>query len=191
MFMVVFSLLLVNIFDTIGTVLGLVSKLGVKENEKGEIPGVKEAMMSDAIGTTAGALLGSSTITTYVESASGVAEGGKSGLTSFFVGLMFILSIFLAPIFLLIPSAATSGALVMVGVLMIDSFKKIELEDISESFPAFITMITMVLCYSIADGICLGILSYVLIKMMVGKFKDLNLTLYILSIFLLFNYVFS
>ena len=191
MFMVVFSLLLVNIFDTIGTVLGLVSKLGVKENEKGEIPGVKEAMMSDAIGTTAGALLGSSTITTYVESASGVAEGGKSGLTSFFVGLMFILSIFLAPIFLLIPSAATSGALVMVGVLMIDSFKKIELEDISESFPAFITMITMVLCYSIADGICLGILSYVLIKMMVGKFKDLNPTLYILSIFLLFNYVFS
>ena len=191
MFMVVFSLLLVNIFDTIGTVLGLVSKLGVKENEKGEIPGVKEAMMSDAIGTTAGALLGSSTITTYVESASGVAEGGKSGLTSFFVGLMFILSIFLAPIFLLIPSAATSGALVMVGVLMIDSFKKIELEDISESFPAFITMITMVLCYSIADGICLGILSYVLIKMMVGKFKDLNLTLYILSIFLLFNYVFG
>jgi hypothetical protein len=136
-------------------------------------------------------LLGSSTITTYVESASGVAEGGKSGLTSFFVGLMFILSIFLAPIFLLIPSAATSGALVMVGVLMIDSFKKIELEDISESFPAFITMITMVLCYSIADGICLGILSYVLIKMMVGKFKDLNPTLYILSIFLLFNYVFG
>lgn len=191
MFMVVFSLLLVNIFDTIGTVLGLVSKLGVKENEKGEIPGVKEAMMSDAIGTTAGALLGSSTITTYVESASGVAEGGKSGLTSFFVGLMFILSIFLAPIFLLIPSAATSGALVMVGVLMIDSFKKIELEDISESFPAFITMITMVLCYSIADGICLGILSYVLIKMMVGKFNDLNPTLYILSIFLLFNYVFG
>ena len=191
MFMVVFSLLLVNIFDTIGTVLGLVSKLGVKENEKGEIPGVKEAMMSDAIGTTAGALLGSSTITTYVESASGVAEGGKSGLTSFFTGVMFVLSIFLAPIFLLIPSAATTGALVMVGVLMIDSFKKIELEDISESFPAFITMITMVLCYSIADGICLGILSYVLIKMMVGKFRDLNLTLYILSVFLLFNYVFS
>ena len=191
MFMVVFSLLLVNIFDTIGTVLGLVSKLGIKENKKGEIPGVKEAMMSDAIGTTAGALLGSSTITTYVESASGVAEGGRSGLTSFFVGLMFILSIFLAPIFLLIPSAATSGALVMVGVLMIDSFKKIELEDISESFPAFITMITMVLCYSIADGICLGILSYVLIKMMVGKFKDLNPTLYILSIFLLINYAFG
>lgn len=126
-----------------------------------------------------------------MESASGVAEGGKSGLTSFFVGLMFILSIFLAPIFLLIPSAATSGALVMVGVLMIDSFKKIELEDISESFPAFITMITMGLCYSIADGICLGILSYVLIKMMMGKFRNLNPTLYILSVFLLINYAFG
>ncbi len=185
-----FKMLIINIFDTIGTLVGLAEKTGIVQKD-GKIPHVSEAMMSDAIGTTCGAMLGSSTITTYVESASGVAEGGKSGLTSFFVGLMFILSIFLAPIFLLIPSAATSGALVMVGVLMIDSFKKIELEDISESFPAFITMITMVLCYSIADGICLGILSYVLIKMMVGKFKDLNPTLYILSIFLLFNYVFG
>lgn len=190
MIMVIFSLLLVNIFDTIGTIVGLAQKVGVTQ-EDGTIPRVKEAMMSDAIGTTAGALLGSSTITTYVESASGIAEGGKSGLTSFFVGLLFILSIFLAPIFLLIPSAATSGALVMVGVLMIDSFKKIEFEDISESFPAFITMITMVLCYSIADGICLGILSYVLIKMMTGKFKDLNPTLYILAVLLLVNYAFG
>ena len=190
MIMVIFSLLLVNIFDTIGTIVGLAEKVGVTK-EDGTIPHVKEAMMSDAIGTTAGALLGSSTITTYVESASGIAEGGKSGLTSFFVGMLFILSVFLAPIFLLIPSAATSGALVLVGVLMIDSFKKIQFDDISESFPAFITMITMVLCYSIADGICLGILSYVLIKMMIGKFKDLNLTLYILAVLLLVNYAFG
>ena len=190
MVMVIFSLLLVNIFDTIGTIVGLAQKVGVTK-EDGTIPHVKEAMMSDAIGTTAGALLGSSTITTYVESASGIAEGGKSGMTSFFVGMLFLLSVFLAPIFLLIPGAATSGALVMVGVLMIDSFKKIHFEDISESFPAFITMITMVLCYSIADGICLGILSYVLIKMMVGKFKDLNLTLYVLAILLLVNYAFG
>ena len=190
MIMVIFSLLLVNIFDTIGTIVGLAEKVGVTK-EDGTIPHVKEAMMSDAIGTTAGALLGSSTITTYVESASGIAEGGKSGLTSFFVGMLFILSVFLAPIFLLIPSAATSGALVLVGVLMIDSFKKIQFDDISESFPAFITMITMVLCYSIADGICLGILSYVLIKMMIGKFKDLNLTLYILAVLLLINYAFG
>ena len=190
MIMVIFSLLLVNIFDTIGTIVGLAQKVGVTK-EDGTIPHVKEAMMSDAIGTTAGALLGSSTITTYVESASGIAEGGKSGLTSFFVGVLFLLSVFLAPIFLLIPGAATSGALVMVGVLMVDSFKKIHFEDISESFPAFITMITMVLCYSIADGICLGILSYVLIKMMVGKFKDLNVTLYILAVLLLINYAFG
>ena len=190
MIMVIFSLLLVNIFDTIGTIVGLAEKVGVTK-EDGTIPHVKEAMMSDAIGTTAGALLGSSTITTYVESASGIAEGGKSGLTSFFVGVLFILSVFLAPIFLLSPSAATSGALVLVGVLMIDSFKKIQFEDISESFPAFITMITMVLCYSIADGICLGILSYVLIKMMVGKFKDLNPTLYILAVLLIINYAFG
>ena len=190
MIMVIFSLLLVNIFDTIGTIVGLAEKVGVTK-EDGTIPHVKEAMMSDAIGTTAGALLGSSTITTYVESASGIAEGGKSGMTSFFVGMLFILSVFLAPIFLLIPSAATSGALVLVGVLMIDSFKKIQFDDISESFPAFITMITMVLCYSIADGICLGILSYVLIKMMIGKFKDLNLTLYILAVLLLINYAFG
>ena len=190
MIMVIFSLLLVNIFDTIGTIVGLAEKVGVTKKD-GTIPHVKEAMMSDAIGTTAGALLGSSTITTYVESASGIAEGGKSGMTSFFVGILFILSIFLAPIFLLIPGAATSGALVMVGVLMVDSFKKIELDDISEAFPAFVTMITMVLCYSIADGICLGILSYVLIKMMTGKFKDLNVTLYILAVLLIINYAFG
>ena len=184
MFMVVFSLLLVNIFDTIGTVLGLVSKLGVKGND---VEVILPATLTAGIAVT-----GDELNITMKPLADKIGRSlSPAGLTSFFVGLMFILSIFLAPIFLLIPSAATSGALVMVGVLMIDSFKKIELEDISESFPAFITMITMVLCYSIADGICLGILSYVLIKMMVGKFKDLNLTLYILSIFLLFNYVFS
>ena len=147
--LVVFSLLLVNIFDTIGTLMGLADKTGIVE-ANGNIPHVKEAMMSDAIGTTCGAMLGSSTLTTYVESASGIAEGGRSGVTSFTVGLLFILSLLLSPIFLLIPSAATSGALVMVGVLMLDSVKKINLQDISESFPAVITMITMGLCYSIA-----------------------------------------
>ena len=185
--MVIFSLLLVNIFDTLGTLVGLAEKTGVVKKD-GSIPGMKQAMMSDAIGTTCGTLLGSSTITTYIESASGIAEGGRSGLTSFFVGVLFIASIFLAPIFLLIPSAATSGALVMVGVLMVDSFKKINLEDISEAFPAFITMITMVLCYSIADGICLGILSYVVIKLLTGKLKDLNPTLYVLAVLFIINY---
>lgn len=186
--LVVFSLLLVNIFDTIGTLMGLADKTGIVE-ANGNIPHVKEAMMSDAIGTTCGAMLGSSTLTTYVESASGIAEGGRSGVTSFTVGLLFILSLLLSPIFLLIPSAATSGALVMVGVLMLDSVKKINLQDISESFPAFITMITMVLCYSIADGICLGILSFVIMKLCTRQWKDLNWTLCILAVLFILNFI--
>lgn len=186
--MVIFSLLLVNIFDTLGTLVGLANKIG-SIREDGSIPHIKEAMTSDAIGTTVGSLLGSSTITTYVESASGIAEGGRSGLTSFFVSMLFILSIFVAPIFMLIPGAATSGALVMVGVLMTSAFKQVELDDISEAFPAFVTLIMMPLTYSIADGICLGILSYVVVKMLTGKFKDLNVTLYILAALLTLNYV--
>ena len=186
--LVVFSLLLVNIFDTIGTLMGLADKTGIVE-ANGNIPHVKEAMMSDAIGTTCGAMLGSSTLTTYVESASGIAEGGRSGVTSFTVGLLFILSLLLSPIFLLIPSAATSGALVMVGVLMLDSVKKINLQDISEAFPAFITMITMVLCYSIADGICLGILSFVIMKLCTRQWKDLNWTLCILAVLFVLNFI--
>ena len=174
--LVVFSLLIVNIFDTIGTLMGLAEKTGIVR-EDGSIPRVSEAMMSDAIGTTCGAMLGSSTISTYIESASGIAEGGRSGVTSLVVGAMFIFALFLSPIFLLIPSAATSGALIMVGVLMLDSVKKINLQDMTEAFPAFITMITMVLCYSIADGICLGILSFVIMKLCTHRWKDLNWTL--------------
>ena len=188
--LVVFSLLIINIFDTIGTLMGLADKTGIVQPD-GTIPRVKEAMMSDAIGTTCGAVLGSSTLTTYVESASGIAEGGRSGVTAFVVGVFFIISLFLSPIFLLIPSSATSGALVMVGVLMLDSVKKLDLENITESFPAFITMITMVLCYSIADGICLGILSYVIMKLCTGKIKSLNWTLCILSILFILNFIFG
>lgn len=188
--LVVFSLLIINIFDTIGTLMGLADKTGIVQ-PNGTIPRVKEAMMSDAIGTTCGAVLGSSTLTTYVESASGIAEGGRSGVTAFVVGVFFIISLFLSPIFLLIPSSATSGALVMVGVLMLDSVKKLDLENITESFPAFITMITMVLCYSIADGICLGILSYVIMKLCTGKIKSLNWTLCILSILFILNFIFG
>ena len=186
-FLVVFSLLIVNIFDTIGTLMGLAEKTGIVR-EDGSIPHVSEAMMSDAIGTTCGAMLGSSTISTYIESASGIAEGGRSGVTSLVVGVMFLLSLFLSPIFLLIPSAATSGALIMVGVLMLDSVKKINLQDMTEAFPAFITMITMVLCYSIADGICLGILSFVIMKLCTHRWKDLNWTLCILSILFVLNF---
>lgn len=188
MILVIFSLLIVNIFDTIGTLVGLSEKTGIVKSD-GTIPHVKEAMMSDAIGTTCGAMLGSSTITTYVESASGIAEGGRSGVTALFVGILFLVSLFLSPVFLLIPGAATSGALVLVGVLMIDSVKNIDLSDVSEAFPAFITMITMVLCYSIADGICLGILSFVVLKLCIGQFKALNITLVMLSILFILNFI--
>ena len=188
--LVVFSLLIINIFDTIGTLMGLAEKTGIVRKD-GSIPLVSEAMMSDAIGTTCGAMLGSSTISTYIESASGIAEGGRSGVTSFVVGLLFILALFLSPIFLLIPSAATSGALIMVGVLMLDSVKKINLQDMTEAFPSFITMITMVLCYSIADGICLGILSFVIMKLCTRRWQELNWTLCILSVLFVLNFIFG
>ncbi len=188
--LVLISLLIVNIFDTVGTLVGLAEKTGVVKSD-GTIPHVKEAMMSDAIGTTAGAMLGSSTITTYIESASGIAEGGRTGVTSFVVGLFFMIALFFSPIFMLSPAAATSGALVLVGVLMLDSIKNIDLGNVSEAFPAFITMITMVLCYSIADGICLGILSYVILKLCLGKWRDLNWTLAILSVIFILNFVFG
>ena len=188
--LVIISLLMVNIFDTVGTLVGLAYKTGIVKKD-GSIPRIKEAMMSDAIGTTCGAFLGSSTLTTYVESAAGIAEGGRSGLTSAFVGLLFIISLFLSPLFMLIPSAATSGALVLVGVLMLDSVKQLELNDVSEAFPAFITMITMVLCYSIADGIYLGILSYVILKLCTSQYKVLNSTLIILSILFILNFIYG
>ncbi|MFC2658325.1 MAG: NCS2 family permease, partial [Segatella sp.] len=188
--LVIISLLMVNIFDTVGTLVGLAYKTGIVKKD-GSIPHIKEAMMSDAIGTTCGAFLGSSTLTTYVESAAGIAEGGRSGLTSAFVGLLFIVSLFLSPLFMLIPSAATSGALVLVGVLMLDSVKQLELNDVSEAFPAFITMITMVLCYSIADGIYLGILSYVILKLCTSQYKVLNSTLIILSILFILNFIYG
>lgn len=187
MLLVIFSLLIINIFDTVGTLVGLAEKTGITKAD-GTIPRAKEAMLSDAIGTTCGAMLGCSTITTYVESASGIAEGGRSGLTSLVTGGLFLAALFLSPVFLLIPGAATSGALVMVGVLMTDSIKKIDLNDVSEAFPSFITMITMVLCYSIADGICLGILAYVLMKLCTGEFKKLNATLIVLSVLFILNF---
>ncbi len=182
------SLLIINIFDTVGTLVGLAEKTGVVRAD-GSIPRVKEAMLSDAIGTTCGTIFGSSTVTTYVESASGIAEGGRTGVTSFVTGMLFVVSLLLSPLFLLIPAAATSGALVMVGVLMIDSVKKIELGDVTESFPAFITMITMVLCYSIAYGICLGILSYVVMKVCTNKFSQLNATLVVLAFLFVLKFV--
>jgi AGZA family xanthine/uracil permease-like MFS transporter len=185
----IFTLLFMNIFDTAGTLVGLAAKTGIMKDD-GEIPKVKEAMMSDAIGTTIGAALGSSTITTYVESASGIAEGGRSGLTAFTTGILFLIALFFAPVFLLIPGAATTGALVIVGVLMMDSIKKIDMEDISEALPAFTTIIMMVFTYSIADGMIMGLLSYVLVKLLSGKYKEITIPMYILAALFILNYLF-
>lgn len=190
MAIVIFTLLFMNIFDTVGTLVGLASKTGIMGKD-GHIPHVKEAMMSDAIGTTIGSMMGSSTITTYVESASGIAEGGRSGLTSLVTGVLFILALFFAPLFLLIPSAATTGALVLVGVFMMDAVSKIDIEDISEALPAFITMIMMVLTYSIADGMVLGLLCYVLVKLGCGRYKDVSITMYVLALLFILKFVFA
>lgn len=190
MAVIIFTILFMNIFDTVGTLVGLASKTGIMQSD-GQIPHVKEAMMADAVGTTFGAMIGSSTITTYVESASGIAEGGRSGMTSLVTGLLFLLALFFAPLFLLIPSAATSGALVLVGVFMMDSIAKIDMSDMSEALPAFITIIMMVLTYSIADGMVLGLLSYVAVKLFCGKHKDVNLTMYILAVLFILKFIFA
>ena len=188
MAIIIFTLLFMNIFDTLGTLVGLATKTGIMD-KNGNIPHVKEAMMSDAIGTTISSMLGSSTVTTYVESASGIAEGGRSGVTSLITGLLFILALFFAPAFLLIPGAATTGAFVLVGVFMMDSIGKINLSDISEALPAFVTIIMMVLTYSIANGIILGLLCYVLLKLFCGKYKQITLTMYILAILFIIDLI--
>ena len=188
MAIIIFTLLFMNIFDTLGTLVGLATKTGIMD-KNGHIPHVKEAMMSDAIGTTISSMLGSSTVTTYVESASGIAEGGRSGVTSLITGLLFILALFFAPAFLLIPGAATTGAFVLVGVFMMDSIGKINLSDISEALPAFVTIIMMVLTYSIANGIILGLLCYVLLKLFCGKYKQITLTMYILAILFIIDII--
>ncbi len=190
MAVIIFTLLFMNIFDTVGTLVGLASKTGIMGKD-GQIPHVKEAMMSDAIGTTVGAMMGSSTITTYVESASGIAEGGRSGFTSLVTGGLFILALLFAPLFLLIPSAATTGALVLVGVFMMDSISKIDMDDISEALPAFITIIMMVLTYSIADGMVLGLLCYVLVKLFCGKHKEVSITMYVLAGLFILKFIFA
>ncbi len=160
MLVVVFTLLFIDMFDTIGTLVGVCTKANIL-NPDGTIPRVKQAFMADAIATTAGACLGTSTTTTFVESASGVAQGGRTGLTAFVVACCFAISLFFSPIFLAIPSAATAPVLVIVGLFMLSPIKNIPLDDYAESIPAFITIIMMPLAYSISDGILLGMISYV------------------------------
>ena len=189
MLIAIFSLVFMDIFDTLGTLVGTANKVGMVKPD-GSIPKLKPAMMADAVGTTVGALLGTSTTTTYAESTAGIAEGGRSGLTAAVVSGLFIVALFFAPFFLLVPGIATAGVLVIVGSFMFDAVKKICFDDMTEAFPAFVTIIMMPLTYSIADGIVLGLLTYVLFKLFAGKYRELNLTMYILSILCILKYVF-
>lgn len=187
---VLFTLLFMNIFDTVGTLVGLTSKTGIMQPD-GRVPRVKEVMLAASIGTTAGTLMGSSTISTFVESAAGIAEGGRTGLTAFTTGVLFLAALFFSPLFLLIPNAATTGALVLVGVFMMDALAKINLKEISEALPAFLTLLLTLLTYSIANGMIFGVLSFVGLKMATGRFKEVSPTLYVLAGLFILNYVWA
>jgi AGZA family xanthine/uracil permease-like MFS transporter len=180
-FIVFFTFLFVDIFDTVGTLVGITTQAGLV-NKNGDIPRVKQALLADAVGTVAGAALGTSTVTSYIESASGVAAGGRTGLANISTAALFLLALFLSPLFLLVPSAATAPALIMVGFFMMRSVVNIDFKDPSEGIPAFFTIFMMPFAYSIAQGIVFGIISYVIIKLLSGKFKDINAVSVILSV---------
>lgn len=188
MLIVVFTFLFIDMFDTIGTVIG-VSKKANAINPDGTIPGVKKVLMADAVATVAGAAFGTSTTTTYVESASGVASGGRTGLTSFTVAICFAVALFFAPVFLGIPSAATAPALILVGVMMMSSILDVDFNDFSECIPAYITMVVMPLAYSISDGIMLGLISYVVLNALTGKFKKISIMMWILAVLFILRYI--
>lgn len=181
MALVVFTFLFVNLFDTIGTLLGVVSKAGLTDKE-GNFPQVKKALFADALGTTFGSVLGTSPITSYVESSSGVAAGGRTGLVGVMVALMFLLSLFFAPIFLMVPASATAPALIVVGLFMISAVININFDDITESLPAYVTMVFMPFTYSIAQGLVFGILTYFFVKLLSGRYKDISPVMYVLAI---------
>lgn len=185
---VLFTFLFVDIFDTIGTLVGVTTQGGMIQ-EDGQIPKVKQALLSDAIGTVVGACLGTSTVTSYIESASGVAEGGKTGLTAIVTGILFLCALFLAPIFLLVPKAATAPILILVGLFMLSPIKEIDLSDFTESFPAYLTILIMPLSYSIAEGLVFGILAYVFIKASCGKIKEIPLVTWVLTIFFVLKHI--
>lgn len=190
MLVVVFTFLFIDMFDTMGTLIGVCTKADMVDKETGRIPRLKEAFMADAIATTVGAMFGTSTTTTYVESASGVAQGGRSGLTAFVIGCCFIVTLFFSPLFLSIPAAATAPVLILVGLLMIEPITKIDLADFSESIPAFACIIMMPLAYSISDGILTGMILYVVINMVCGNFKKITPTMYILAVMFILKYIF-
>ncbi|MCL2873809.1 MAG: NCS2 family permease [Defluviitaleaceae bacterium] len=178
---IVFAFLFVDVFDTIGTVIGVSEKAGFAD-KSGKLPRIKEVLMSDAVGTVVGAGLGTSTTTTYIESAAGVAEGGRTGLTALTVAVLFGIALFFSPIFAAIPVFATAPTLVIVGFLMMQNVVKIDFSDLTEGIPAFIAIIMMPLTYNIAEGIIFGVLSYVILKLATGKHKDISIMMYILAL---------
>ncbi|CBZ05094.1 NCS2 family permease [Clostridium botulinum] len=180
MFIALFTLLFMDMFDTVGTLVGVATKAKMLD-ENGNVPRVKEALFCDAIGTTLGACLGTSTVSTFVESASGVAEGGRTGLTAVSTATMFLIALFISPLFIMIPAPATAPSLILVGLFMMSPIKEIELEDFTEAIPAFLTIIMMPLSYSISDGIVFGVVSYIVIKTLTGKVKDVSLTTFIVG----------
>ncbi|NFD90157.1 NCS2 family permease [Clostridium botulinum] len=181
MFIALFTLLFMDMFDTVGTLVGVATKAKMLD-ENGNVPRVKEALFCDAIGTTLGACLGTSTVSTFVESASGVAEGGRTGLTAVSTATMFLIALFISPLFIMIPSPATAPSLILVGLFMMSPIKEIELDDFTEAIPAFLTIIMMPLSYSISDGIVFGVVSYIVIKTLTGKVKDVSLTTFIIGL---------
>ncbi|ADK82049.1 NCS2 family permease [Sediminispirochaeta smaragdinae] len=188
MLVILFTFLFVDMFDTVGTLIGVSTKAGLIDKD-GNIPKVKGALFADAFGTAFGAILGTSTVTTYVESASGVAEGGRTGLTAVSTAVLFFLALFLSPLFLMIPGAATAPALVLVGLFMMSPIKNIDFDDYTEAIPAFLTMIMMPLTYSIAEGIMFGMLGYIVLKVLTGKAKDVSVVTYIVGILFLIKFL--
>ena len=188
-YIVVATLLFMDLFDTIGTLIGAATGAGMADKQTGRIHNLSKALMADAVGTTVGALCGTSTVTTYVESTTGILEGGRTGLTSLSVALLFLLSLFFSPVFLMIPSAATTSALFLVGVMMLRSIVHIDIIDFTESMPCFVTMLMMPFTASISEGIVLGMLSYVIVKVCTGRHKELSAVVYILAAFFLLKYI--
>ena len=188
---IMFAFLFVDMFDTLGTLIGVASKADMLDKD-GKLPHIKGALLSDAVGTTVGAMCGTSTVTTFVESASGVAEGGRTGLTSLTAGILFALSLLLSPIFLAIPSFATAPALIIVGYLMLTSVTKIDFNDMTEAIPCFITIIAMPFMYSISEGISMGVISYVVINVITGKAKEKKISalMYVLAVIFVLKYIF-
>jgi AGZA family xanthine/uracil permease-like MFS transporter len=185
---VIFTFTFVDMFDTVGTLIGVSTKAGFLD-EKGELPRADQALLADAIGTVAGAVFGTSTVTTYVESASGVADGGRTGLTAVTVSVLFLLALFFAPLVSLIPSAATAPALVIVGIYMMEPVIKIDFTDFTEAIPAFLTIAMMPFAYSIAEGLVWGILAYVFIKLLAGRSKEISITMWVLAVLFIIRFL--